>query len=103
GEDRSHRGGWGEARELCIGRRDEKPTTGAIGGSGRAPDKAVDGRPQAEDQGDAERSSDDPRVTLRRTTGQGDAADELGPNRGDHRRIEVTGNEDRRLPRPAPA
>ena len=55
-------------------------------------------RPETEHQRDAQRARDDGRMSCRRAAGQGDPGDELRPQRGDRRGIEVSG--DQHGPRP---
>src|SRR6185436_19013463 len=61
-------------------------------------DEVVDGGSQTQHERDPERTGDDRGVALRRAAGQGDAADELAPDRGHQRGVEIMCHEDRRLP-----
>jgi hypothetical protein len=85
----------GQDRQLALGRFDEKPPSRPIHRHEYALGRLGEGPAQAQRHRDAQCTGDDGRVSGGRATRQGDAADELGPESRDDRRVKVVRHDDR--------
>ena len=87
-----------QCRDLVVRRLDDQLARRPVGGHGETVERRTEGVSEPEDQGNPESSRDDRGMAVRRSTGKGDPAHELGAKDGNDRRVEIVRGEDRGRP-----